>query len=750
MNRLFASLAAILLLSGPAFAQTGPGPLKIKGRPATIDTSAPAPPTSGSVTLRPNETQEVDLSGFLATVDDTNRVSIAVTDASGLMTANVWRYRSLGDGDTGSFVRLAMSDLFSVTAGSCTNGQSLGTIALSGYAGANGTGSLNTQNITVSCTTAKPTEWDFGARTLGRHGGVPMHTYGWPCTTTITSQTNSGQFAIYGADNATLASATQCRLALAASTYGSTTPTVAPTAGTDATVTLSTGDSIVMHFIANQADVAPFPLNDNAASTNLENQLSYAVRSRAGFYCSTFMLDDGTYAVDQPNGYPVGFTLGFGTTTITEPSGCTKPAGPFAGDSFDWSPKPTFHPSFTRVTSRNLWGATLTRAKFNISNIANRSTNPTVGWRFTRLNFAEFGFGDASNSTTNWDFLALDHNKITGTVSMASGLTRQGFVIESNWFDGPVAVSASGKDQTITMNRFDKEFLADPDDVIHGGWTCTSGKKALIAFNLFINKQGSDSADHEDYIQQVLQDSGIGGSAGAVCGPQIIGNVIWGGARRTATGTDPAQPGYSGLTIGGQGCIFAHDRPTFTYHRIWILGNIINDVCQFVQIDGGAVGSVASYNTIVRDYSYTDSHRGSATPNFYLGFPMSDQSGTGTVFTVKKNVMTSSSWATDGGFCTGSGSVPTCAGSTYVPPVSQSIDKGSPDSNTYSANQTWLTTNLRNPLAGSAMRDLADIVAPGTGALDWKNGVTPVGGALYDRSIIDLERGTYDFTALTN
>lgn len=669
-------------------------------------------PPPGSFFIGANETKALDLSTYLVTIDDSNDITLSVVGpTAGVLFAQVWNGLSPTAGESSLQVRRELADAFTVKSVGATNGNQIGTVSISGFSGPNSTGSLLTYSIPIVCDTSPPATWAMGAKTFAGYGGYPIMTYlpGNPADWTIQSQTSAGQFSIR-ADPTNV----QYRLVLAGPINDAAqpgVPTVAPVAAAVKTVVLAnavlgTTFSLVVTFVANQFDCAPWPATDNPESGTVGNQLIRSMRTTIA-YGTTYMLENGNYDINGTSlaSYDIGFTWGFGTSPIG--TGTGVPSSPYAGGAWDYSPNPTINSNFWQIASRNPWAANVNTLAITLTNVSGRTTNPVLGMRLTNVQVTDVRYSGLSGAGGGSAMLiCVDHCIQTGSVNLSFDINSAGYFYLHNFSIG--ATIMSGLDCQSVFNRFSTavswidtmNYLSEPFN------TPTS---ACCLFNLHINRQGRDDPLHEDQCSSQQSVGWYTGITGHRIGPVYIGNVMWPGAVRLSSGHQ---------ANSGQ-CFFLSDHPSNVFIYFVVCGNaLIGQTGHGITIDQVGLGTTCNYNMLGFDFTQTNPMAGYDPYGPEMRFGNMEDGGTG---------QTKYKWGIQGF------------------PTVWSNNAGDSSGTIFNCLQTWQTTNLVNPLAGASAQDMGSVVR----ALSFKPGLVQQAGCFWDKSLVDHQRGTYDLTRLT-
>lgn len=658
-----------------------------------------------SLRIRSNEKIFVDLTRQLAGIHDSNEITLSVASPGGVLTAHVWLGKSLGDGQSARQVRRELLDHFVVEAKGAAPGQPAGTLTLTGYEGPQGTGVLLTRTINLVCDNAPPAVWEMGASTRAMFGGLAIHQYfpGAAADWSIKAQTRAGQFVIRRdpANN-------QHRLVLAGPV--GLAPTIAPNPGGLAEVTLAnaaTGQThtVKVAFVPLQLDIAPWPETDEPSDSISGTQLTVTLRDGMA-YGNVYMLEDGVYATRR---YQPGFTTGFGVTTISAAFG--MPTGPYEGDTWDYKPNPTFNPKLITFRSRTPHGAYAKSLVMDLRSIR-RTPNRIIGFRLSNLKLDVVNFYDGASVSPYFDIVVADHNEVTGinansSLQLGNGRERnhKGMVAVSNWVKGNLNVC--GTDMQVIGNRIEKS--GEQLDAFNwaGIHSDPTNPRAAVAFNLWINNQGQDSALHAD-LCQLVGDAFYHDLDGPHKTARFYGNVIWGGRRRRTAEGDEA--------IGGQ-CFFFGNITGGVFQQVEFSGNIVVEISRHGNtVTRPAGGSVWRHNMFLYDHAVADPMDGSDTPILWFRGTTNDARS----MIIERNIMESGGYAADQGIS---------------PPERNNV---------WNANLRWQTQRLVNSRLGGGARDMGDVVA----ALAFKPGVKLDAGPLCDPALIDHRRHTADLGRL--
>lgn len=683
----------------------------------------------GPLKIRTRDKLEVDLSSLLSAFEDTgNLITVSVTGTRGLVTAKIWLMRDLTGGDMPyGFVKRELLDYFIVEVLGGVSGKSPGSIVFSGYTAPNGSGSRVTQTLSLMCDDTPPTTWPMGANTLGGFGGFPVHRY-MPGNPQDWVLPNMGQFALLKdpKPRTELGSGRSypngyCRLVLASALYGGP-PLLPPVAGKSAMVVLynkSLGQMrmLTVKFVGGQTDVAPWPAIDTLGKQDAPTtQLGVAMRVPSNFaYGSTFMLEEGDHLNST---LQVGFTTGFGVTTIAG----VAPGGCFTGESKVYTANPVFNERLVTWRGRTP-GTYADRLNFDLRSIK-RTVTHTIGFRFTRLKLGQLQLYDGNGDYGDWNITCMDHVEAErlgraattcATIDLTSGMNT---CIISNFIKGQLKFS--GNDFQVVGNRIETPAnvaLTPGDSANFTGSSFNSDDStagAVVAFNLWINKQGPDSLVHVDY----LQGNNTSTPAGDKRGMRFYGNAIHAGKRRISTGTAAGRAGDLGKNLpGGAECVFMFDFGPTNWQ--WeVAGNlIVESVYWGLGFKNPAAGTKIRHNMLLDDLANTNPVYDHDKPTIELqasgGWSTANNNG----IYIENNIQSQSYIAQSGG-----------------------IDATAYDNTLLGVSPAWQIANLVNPTIGGAAKDIADVEA----AFSFKPGAPIRQGPFHDKTLLDMRRHTAD------
>lgn len=452
----------------------------------TVSAAVPADTTT---TLRTNDNQIIDMVSALSTVPDGTRVTLAV---SGTVAAQVWPYAPeadwITDGQSRAHdKRYLLYNLAAITR-SASTGTGVGTWTFTAAGGFSYVHSFDVSS-------AAPTEWDYGAKSLAQYGGFPIAQYlaGTASDWTIQSQSTSGAF--------TINTTTNC--VAFAGTLASTTRTVGtPTEGTGAytvtlaNATLGTTHTISFNIIANRWDVDCDPDNTRIGTTigkamNYGDEVVINDPTTWGAYNNPTRANPGTF-----------FTAGARSQRVGGPA---APTGPYVGNS--WEPQNDRNEGWITVRPRTPWAVNLNR--FQI-------TPPTGGYGYVRYHQLD----NRNNATPSTSSIIFGHSGnqmhyymvdscITSGISFGQNQTTARsalFAVDNYAGHNPAidnaetnGISLTGLDSQIVGNLIDG---VTNDGIIYCLLNSTYGSgKSKLWWNMQRNKRYANTGIHGDFMQ---------------------------------------------------------------------------------------------------------------------------------------------------------------------------------------------------------------------------------------------------------
>lgn len=446
----------------------------------------------------------------------------------------------------------------------------------------------------------------FGALTRKGHGGHDL-AYAGTGTLSITSNPSS-LFAIDG-DN---------KLVLAG-TYNAAPPSL--TGPYTVVVTdLTLSSTVTVNIVANTFHVAPTPAGVSGGDVlaNFQPYHVYIVRpSSSGFTAATaiacgdtVIFRDGVYNPTAQNFIVKRTVAADSTPAPRSGSGISVPTQPYKvyDISHVYYAAPSTYAGWITFKSENPLGADMRRITFSTDN----HTGGAMYLRFSDMTLSG-GSGyraiaiNSNNGSKAVSWVQWDNCVATSTIGASSttNASHDLFAFDNTVRDTSItsdALSFYAYDVIIEGNIFKNIYV---DVIKHGAYSIN--RRSRIAWNFAYNKKyNTGSGDHTDFCQGVY-----GGAfqpwltAGTYSGADFVGNIFVRGDG-TATQKD------------GQGP-FCNDKPSTVFTTDRVLGNVLVNAYSSNGIDIiGTTNGIFAHNTLIPDYTMTDSFAGKGPPTITL------------------------------------------------------------------------------------------------------------------------------------
>jgi hypothetical protein len=543
-------------------------------RDATLTVTVEQAATALSVTLRQTDVQAIDLRDALAPCPDFNMVTVA---SAGAIKAQPWQMRELLPGQTRTYTKRELSNMFAVSTEAATVDPAAGTLTISFKDGESETGSTLAVVVNIAVTDAVSLTHDHGAKSGARWGGFDLRQLGsgpW----TLVSQSTAGALEIFD-DRVTFAPVA----GTAGNTYGTrflTAPATGPGAYTVTVNSAATGNkTITFNVIPNRYSIGPQPA---PIPLNLGNyQMRSAMRATDKNWGDEIVLEDGEYGVAGEI-----IIVGAPTQRVGGP-----PPPVEKGD-----------PGWITFRSKRYLGARFSSGhEFSTQNLR------APFMRFRDIDLADGGVRiQAFNNAMSGSDLHFEYLR-GASASLGTGVKDQGewdrIHVNDCWFSGSAAC--------IYVRAWDSEIIGNyMQYTIEDSYKCSilnrvaGSGKAKFWFNISVDHKYADPSGktHSDFAQFVLTGGtlpAMTSSIGEFEAPSFYGNVMFRG-----DGTFDAPSGT--YWRDGQG-FFCNDLEAGCSLKLRFRANAVSsNMRNGIYWPEAATGSRFDYCTIVPPYGAFD------------------------------------------------------------------------------------------------------------------------------------------------
>lgn len=640
-----------------------------------------------SMTVRSTQVVPVDLATMLASVPDTELISVTAT---GPVQPAVWQYPACGSGNTCTYIKRELTSWLAAKSSGATTGSNVASWAIAST-------TLGTKTAVFSVSNPELLDCYYGVDTDIRMGGCSL--------ARLSSDTNPAHWAVDTGANSCgtgiacsslweiwngrlivkcVGNSTQCPPTSTGTAYYNSGATTAIAAGSrtgTSAVSLTnatTGSprTMTVHWVAGQYNVAPSPtwsgFDTSGGNSELCAGLAFQqVTGKAVKIEGTSEFPTGVYSWSSSNCNTASrnVTTGSGLSLPTMPAGYgngTDDAGWIVASCEEWW---GCRVDGFRLDHRNFLGndSTWKPAYVRYSGIDTRGPN---GGIYSQTS-------GSSNGNDTVSYVQIDHSYATNIGFNQRGPFQKDVFLTDLWvtWDAartqiPGGIQVAGCDNIIDGNRFDDAV----DDVIHhGNFQCTfGGIKSETAWNFIVGAHVVTTVQHLDHDQGVWDPNGQPniipyGDSG---GPREYGNVFVPGVihvydcydnyasavaadiGNTSVGAGTCQGSQKSnafgasadigvkITASGQGFLEGDLGGGFgeiAITHVWVGNLVVTDYVQGIAGSWAAPGSLARYNTAsVMAVSH------GATLVSGLGAPWISISGLGAKMTMEGNISSNS------------------------------------------------------------------------------------------------------------